>query len=76
MFGSRGCPAHDLRLSPDHAIYVNGALVPARYLINGITIVLAAEGLLAESYLDTGNRDELRYSGASQNSAVKYDKPA
>jgi len=70
-----GQPARDLLLSPDHAVYVDGVLVPVRYLMNGATIVqeqvdavtywhvelaahdvLLAEGLPAESYLDTGNR--------------------
>jgi hypothetical protein len=71
-----GLPRRDLLLSPDHAVYVDGALIPIRYLINGRSIVptasrtviyyhlelprhdvLLAEGLPAESYLDTGNRD-------------------
>ncbi len=70
-----GQPAVDLRLSPDHAVFVDGVLIPIRYLLNGRTIVqesvarvsywhveldrhdvLLAEGLPAESYLDTGNR--------------------
>jgi hypothetical protein len=68
-------PRRDLVLSPDHAIFVEGALVPVRYLLNGATIaqerrrtvtyyhlelprhdVVFAEGLPAETYLDTGNR--------------------
>ena len=70
-----GRPARDLLLSPDHAVYVDGALIPVRHLVNGASIareavndityyhvelpvhdVLLAEGLPAESYLDTGNR--------------------
>jgi hypothetical protein len=68
-------PRRDLLLSPDHAVFAGGGLIPVRYLINGATIapapmraveywhvelpvhdVLLAEGLPAESYLDTGNR--------------------
>ena len=33
-----GRPARDLRLSPDHAVYCEGALIPVRYLVNGGTI--------------------------------------
>ncbi len=70
-----GIPHHDVVLSPDHAVYVDGVLVPIRYLVNDATItreavdevtywhveldahdILLAEGLPAESYLDTGNR--------------------
>jgi hypothetical protein len=68
-------PSRDLVLSPDHAVFVAGKLVPIRYLINNVSIaqethasitywhveldrhdLLLAEGLPAESYLDTGNR--------------------
>ncbi len=71
-----GVPRRTLWLSPDHAVLVDGRLIPIRYLINGATIatepreqvsywhvelpahdVVLAEGLPAESYLDTGNRD-------------------
>ncbi len=68
-------PTRDLVLSPDHAIWFGGALVPVNLLIDGKTIIqerrstvtyhhveldahdiILAEGLPAESYLDTGNR--------------------
>lgn len=72
-----GVPARDLRLSPAHAVFLDGLLIPVELLVNGATIiqetdcrtvtyfhveldahdVLLAEGLPAESYLDTGNRD-------------------
>jgi hypothetical protein len=70
-------PHRDLLVSPDHAICLDGVLIPAKELVNGATItqeldfgevhyfhieleqhdILLAEGLTAESYLDTGNRD-------------------
>ena len=34
-----GQPARDLWLSPDHALHVDGVLIPVRYLLNGATIV-------------------------------------
>ncbi len=73
-FGS-GLPARDLLLSPEHALFLGGALVPAGVLVDNHAVtrdtpatvtyfhveldrhdILLAEGLPAESFLDTGNR--------------------
>jgi hypothetical protein len=78
-----GLPQRDLHLSPDHAVFIDGVLVPIRLLLNSTTIahctrlrhihyvhveldqhdILLAEGLPAESYLDTGNRRMFANSG-------------
>jgi len=79
-----GRPARELWLSPDHALFLHGSLIPARYLVNGATIVqvpvpavtyhhvelarhdvLLAEGMPAESYLDTGNRGAFEGAGVT-----------
>lgn len=76
-------PARDLYLSPDHALFLEGALIPVKYLINGDTIVqvsrphvtyyhvelgahdvIFAEGLPAETYLETGQRAAFANGGA------------
>jgi hypothetical protein len=74
-FGA-GLPERDLLLSPDHALFIDGHLIEAKTLVNGVTVlrenavrhvtyhhielashdVLLAEGLPAESYLESGNR--------------------
>jgi hypothetical protein len=75
-------PLRDLVLSPDHAVLVEGVLIPIRYLVNGATVTqepadvitywhvelaghdaVLAEGLPAESYLDTGNRSGFANGG-------------
>ena len=81
-----GMPHHDLLVSPDHAIFVDGMLICARQLINGTTIrrekgwtsvdyyhveldahaILLAEGLPAESYLDTGDRGFFANTGSAK----------
>lgn len=77
-----GRPRRDLRVSPDHAIFIDEMLIPVRYLLNDSTVrqdhtttitywhvelpehdVLLAEGLPAESYLDTGNRSAFANGG-------------
>jgi hypothetical protein len=38
-----GVPARDVLLSPDHALFVDGLLIPVRLLLNGRTIAVAHE---------------------------------
>jgi hypothetical protein len=44
-----GLPRRDLRLSPDHAVFCGGVLIPVRHLINGATI--AQEPVACVHYL-------------------------
>ena len=87
-------PRRDLFLSPDHAVFVDGVLIPIKHLINGGTIeqvatsdvtyyhvelqahdVLFAEGLPAESYLDTGNRSMFANGGGILTLHPAFDSP-
>jgi hypothetical protein len=44
-----GLPASPLFLSPDHAIYAEGVLIPVRYLINDSSVAQLAEGARARA---------------------------
>jgi Hint domain len=52
-----GTPCRELFLSPDHAVYVEGALIPIRYLVNGSSIAQLdrAEATYWHVELDTHN---------------------
>ena len=78
-----GLPARDLFLSPDHALYLDGVLIPVKQLINRGSVaqirrphvtyyhlelaqhdVVFAEGLPAETYLETGQRSAFTNGGS------------
>jgi hypothetical protein len=45
-------PHRDLYVSPNHAIYIDGVLIPAKYLVNGLSITQCApEGAQVIEYL-------------------------
>ncbi len=90
-----GRPHRTLRLSPDHAVFVDGVLIPVRYLLNGATVaqepagtvtywhvelerhaVLLAEGLPAESYLDSGNRAAFANGGVVAMASADFARRA
>ncbi|MHC1551813.1 Hint domain-containing protein [Phyllobacterium sp. K27] len=90
-------PSRDLYVSPDHCMFVNGSLVPAKLLINGTSVsqpitlnpvdyyhieleqhdVIWANGAMAETYLDLGNRHVFLEPGVLQFTSPKaYDAKA
>lgn len=89
---SENTPSQDLLITPEHCLYMEGRLVPARMLVNGKTIyhdeslreydyyhvetqthsVLRSNGVLSESYLDTGNR-KVMSSGAEADPDTSFN---
>lgn len=86
-------PLRQLSVSPEHCMFLDGKLVPAKLLINGATIrqdtqarsvtyyhveteshsILLAEGVPAESYLDTGNRSFFSNAGLATTLHPEFD---
>ena len=58
-----GRPRRDLRLSPDHAVFVEGVLIPIRYLINDATIIQEPAGELTYWHVELPLHDVLLAEG-------------
>jgi hypothetical protein len=69
-------PHRDLYVSPAHCVFVNGVLIPAKYLVNGATIVRAApEGMAAIEYyhIEFDTHEVLLAEGAPVESFMEED---
>jgi hypothetical protein len=58
-----GRPHRDLLLSPDHAVFVDGALIPVRALLNGLTIVREEVESVTYYHLELDRHDVLLAEG-------------
>ncbi len=56
-------PARDLLLSPDHAVYVEGVLIPVKYLINGTTIARLPVDQVTYFHVELAEHDVLLAEG-------------
>jgi hypothetical protein len=55
-FGA-GRPRRDLWLSPDHAVYVDGVLIPVKHLINFSTIVQVPTNVVSYHHVELSRHD-------------------
>jgi hypothetical protein len=69
-----GLPRRDLLVSPEHAMFLEGLLIPARSLVNGLTIV-KERGLAEVSYVhvELDTHDVLLAEGAPSESFLDDD---
>lgn len=58
-----GVPAADVRLSPGHAVHVDGVLVPVHHLVNGATIVQEAVERVRYFHVELETHDVLLAEG-------------
>jgi hypothetical protein len=69
-------PHRDLYISPEHRVFINGVLIPAKHLINGATIAPAAPGGMAaiEYYhIEFVTHEVLLAEGAQVESFIEED---
>jgi hypothetical protein len=59
----RGKPSRDLYLSPDHAVYVEDALIPVKYLINGSSIVQVPRAKVTYYHVELPQHDVVLANG-------------
>ncbi len=56
-------PGRDLVLSPDHSVFVDGHLVPIRYLINGVSIVQESRAAVTYWHVELDRHDIILAEG-------------
>jgi hypothetical protein len=56
-------PHRDLLLSPDHAVFIDGVLIPIRYLINGCTIVQEPVNDVTYCHVELSSHDVILAEG-------------
>jgi hypothetical protein len=58
-----GMPARDLYLSPDHAVFAKGVLIPVKHLVNGATIVQAPRKRVTYYHVELDSHDVILAEG-------------
>ena len=74
---SDGCPRRELWVSPHHAMYLDGVLIEAKDLINGVSIVQAEEVEKVEYFhVELDSHDVIIAEGAGSETFVNDDDRA
>jgi hypothetical protein len=68
-------PVRDLFVSPDHAVFAEGVLIPARFLVNGEGVVQVPCDLVRYFHVATQTHDVVLAEGLACETLLDLDRP-
>ncbi len=70
-----GLPVRDLFISPDHAVFVDGVLIPARSLVNDVNVVQMPCDVVRYFHVATETHDVVLAEGLPSETLLDLDMP-